>query len=644
MIWTRRQFLETVSIPAWAACGWPREGGVNLVDATAALDAASARYGAFPLGDAIARFRDDQARRAGAWTSTGLGRGEYLRLMHGIVRSFSDYQDARGAIVDPYEQKERQYSTPAFALAAAVLCASGRDTALLPAAVRAMEAACADLADGKAADGHADFFTVLLMHADRVFRGVVPESAATPWRRNLTRVDPERIYRRQPTAPSINNWNLVAAAGESLRTRDGYGTSTAWIEASLTRQLDLFTPWGMYRDPNDPMAYDHFARLWVLDLLDGGYTGPSAAILEALVERGAWASLFMQSPWGELPCGGRSAHHQWNEAEQAVTFESMASRYARRGDHAAAGAFKRAAHLSVQSIGRWVRPSGELWVVKNRMDPRLRHGYESYSFHSQYNLLTAAMLAIAWMRADDAIAERPCPAETGGFGFVLQPAFHKVIANVGGTYVEIDTGADLHYNPTGILRLHHRAVPPETLSDGVSSRADYTLPTKSSRSLALGPEWRDRAGQSHALADHGGTDLDPVEFRLVAASASRVEMELVYRGRLRGGASAVREHVRMSRGVVEIEHRVDGEVDAVRQYWPVLLTDGTAASTITVHGRSAAVSREGGQFQFEALTGTASVARLGAAEPCRNGSMDACVTETAGRVIRSRVSAGRGAA
>jgi hypothetical protein len=248
------------------------------------------------------------------------------------------------------------------------------------------------------------------------------------------------------------------------------------------------------------------------------------------------------------------------------------------------------------------------------------------------------------MRADDAIAERPCPAETGGFGFVLQPAFHKVIANVGGTYVEIDTGADLHYNPTGILRLHHRAVPPETLSDGVSSRADYTLPTKSSRSLALGPEWRDRAGQSHALADHGGTDLDPVEFRLVAASASRVEMELVYRGRLRGGASAVREHVRMSRGVVEIEHRVDGEVDAVRQYWPVLLTDGTAASTITVHGRSAAVSREGGQFQFEALTGTASVARLGAAEPCRNGSMDACVTETAGRVIRSRVSAGRGAA
>ena len=50
--------------------------------------------------------------------------------------------------------------------------------------------------------------------------------------------------------------------------------------------------------------------------------------LETLVERGAWTSLFMQSPWGELPCGGRSAHHQWNEAQQAVTFESWASRFA----------------------------------------------------------------------------------------------------------------------------------------------------------------------------------------------------------------------------------------------------------------------------------------------------------------------------
>ena len=131
------------------------------------------------------------------------------------------------------------------------------------------------------------------------------------------------------------------------------------------------------------------------------------------------------------------------------------------------------------------------------------------------------MLAIAWARADDAIAEGPCPADTGGFAFVLQPAFHKVIANAGGTYIEIDTGADAHYNPTGLLRVHHRDVPPETLSDGVSPAVSYTVPSRPDRPLALGPAWRDRAGAWHALADHAGADLDPAAFTLVRVGRAR---------------------------------------------------------------------------------------------------------------------------
>ena len=43
------------------------------------------------------------------------------------------------------------------------------------------------------------------------------------------------------------------------------------------------------------------------------------------------------------------------------------------------------------------------------MDPRLRHGYESYSFHSQYNLLTAAMLAIALAARRRDHSRRPVP-------------------------------------------------------------------------------------------------------------------------------------------------------------------------------------------------------------------------------------------
>jgi hypothetical protein len=612
--------------------------GLSLGPRLRAADDVRERFGEFPLAGLVRQFRDNQARATHrAWSA---GRSNYLGTIDRIARGFAPHQDARGAIIDPYERAEKQYSTPAFALAgAALLSARQEGTVSLTAVTRAMAFACASLAEGNAADGHADFYTVLLMHADRLLAPLVPESTSTAWRRDLARVVPEKIYRRQPTDATTNNWNLVAVAGEWMRTKAGFGDSLPWIEASLDRQLELFTPWGMYRDPNDPMAYDHFARLWVLDLLDEGYRGRHAAVLEELVERGAWTSLFMQSPCGELPCGGRSAHHQWNEAQQAATCESWASRFATRGDVAAAGASKLAASRSQMSMIRWRRPSDALWIVKNRMDPAARHGYESYSFHSQYNLLAAAMLAIAWTRADDGIAVAPCPATVGGFAFALQPAFHKVFANVHEFYLEIDTGADLRYNPTGLLRLHGSGVPPETLSDGVSAAAAYQLPSRPTRSMALGPEWRDRAGAWHSLAGHGRDDLALTEFVLVSASTARVEFRLTYRGRLRGGATAIAEHVTLAPERVEIEHRVDGDIDGVRHCWPMLATDGARPSVITVGGKTASVTRDSRRFRFEALTDGAVVSRLGVSEPCRNGFMDACLAPSSGRTIRSTIEA-----
>jgi len=240
-----------------------------------------------------------------------------------------------------------------------------------------MSFACASLADGDAADGHADFYTVLLMHADRLLSPLVPESDSTSWRRDLARIVPEKIYRRQPTDPTPNNWNLVAVAGEWMRTKAALPTRCPGSRPRSTARWSCSRRGACTGIPTIPMAYDHFARLWVLDLLDEGYRGRHAATLEELVERGVWTSLLMQSPWGELPCGGRSAHHQWNEAQQSVTFESWASRFAKRGDLAASGACKRAALLLHLPLDRWRRPSGELWVVKNRLDPARRHGYES---------------------------------------------------------------------------------------------------------------------------------------------------------------------------------------------------------------------------------------------------------------------------
>jgi hypothetical protein len=80
-----------------------------------------------------------------------------------------------------------------------------------------------------------------------------------------------------------------------------------------------------------------------------------------------------------------------------------------------AGAFRRAAMLSLAAIGRWTRPDGTGYIVKNCYPIETRFGYEGYSQHTTYNMLGCSMLAAAWQFADPAIPERPAPADIGGF-------------------------------------------------------------------------------------------------------------------------------------------------------------------------------------------------------------------------------------
>lgn len=636
MIKNRRAFLTT---GAGALAGLAFRGA--WVGASTGRDETTTKdvlrsLGDYPLANAVTRFRADQPRAIRSFQETGLSRKEYLRLAQGIVRFFAAHQDARGAIIDPYTQKERQYSTPAFACAAAILHASGHDRHLLPACMKAMDAATADLAEGNAADRHSDFYTILLMHAYDALRRHAPARRRAVWQAALRRVDPRRIYRLQPNSPSINNWNLVAASGEWLRYQAGMSADTGWIEASLDRHMAEFTPYGMYRDPDDPLAYDHFARYHIVQMLEHGYAGRHAAALQALMERGVWTSLFMQSPHGEWPCGGRSAHHQWNEAEQAMTYEVYAHRFARRGDTVGAGACRRAARLALRSVSRWVRPSGELWIVKNHFDPALRHGYESYSFHSQYNLLAAAMLTVAYRHAQDRIQELPCPADIGGFVVSLQPAFHKVFANAGGMYVEIDTRADARYNPTGLLRVHRAGVDPQlSISDGVTKKCGYQLPRPPERSLAIGPAWRDRENTWHALAEHESGDLREAEVKIARVAPDLVEFDVAYSGALRGGATSVRQKYTLTPACLMVTDTVTGEITGLRQYFPLLVSDGRRTPRIEVTGRSARAMLDGdGTHTYTAQGEGEPLGRLGVSEPSRNGLLDAAFAEGPGHSMQ----------
>jgi hypothetical protein len=369
------------------------------------------------------------------------------------------------------------------------------------------------------------------------------------------------------------------------------------------------------------MAYDHFPRHFLAAILERGYAGTYGAELTTLIDRAAWTSLLMQSPRGELPTGGRSAQHQWNEAEQCVTYEIWARRKQREGDLAAAKSFKRAAHLALQSIERWVRPSGELWIVKNRFDPALRHGFQSYSSHSQYNLLAASMLSTAWLFADEGIAESAAPADVGGFAFEL-PEFHKVFANAGGLYVEIDTSADPEYNSTGLIRVHKTGV--ESLV-GPSDSSPIA-----EGALATGIAWR-QGGEWKSLASLNKKEIKNLIFSAPAAQPDHVRFKIRYE--LAGtNATAVIENYDLTPTRVRISSEVEGPVTEIKVRFPALAFNGKDTSQISINGSKAAVRLNDSEqtFAVESPHGAA-LHRTGNWISCRNGYLESVEAEISAR-------------
>jgi hypothetical protein len=579
----------------------------DLLPVLPADGAGSARADAF--------LRD---QRSATIEATGLTREAYLDVVLGQVRAFRRYQAEDGTIVDPVEHREWQYATPCYAAAVAALAHAGRaDADLLESGLRAMDASVAAIAAYRPADSHGDFFTYPVMTAYGLYRGQAPPERTRRWTRALVGIDPYRLYRNtlgQGREP-LYNWNLVASAGEFLRADAGLAPDLRFVERHVPWHVPHFDAAGLYRDPGLPLAYDAFARYHLTSILAAGYRGAAHAELRHRLWAGAWTSLFMMSAAGESPTGGRSAHHVWNEAQAAALFETYATAYARSGRPAEAGAFKRAARLSLASIRRWVRPDGSLFVVKNRYPVEARHGYEKYSSHSQYNLLAATMLAAAYRAADDTIQERPSPADVGGFVLVM-PEFHKVFAGTGGTLVECDTFGDPQYNPTGLLRVHMAGGNPQLgPSDGVRAPG----------LRALGTAWKDAAGAWQRLGGaHVATRVEVVE-----ETVKRVRFRIVYEG-MSGGLTRYEQAITVAPAAVTIEDRVDGPHQGLRVEVPALVEDGLERTAVAISGRSVRLSLRGGTNQVTLVSPDGAFRRTGETFDHRNGVVETIAAEVAG--------------
>jgi len=570
-----------------------------------------------PAGDQLLKIfpAEGPLKVAESFNGTELTKKDYLTLIAGNVDFWKNYQNAAGAIIDPYEKKERQYATPAFALASAILVRDAGRADLLEISVRSMSFATAALANHTTADFHADFYIPMLMHARLILKDKVSADTLATWDKNFKSIVPEKSYH---DIKAGGNWNLVQVSGEWERRKQGLvaedqlAAQEKYLEQCMATQENRFTRFGMYEDPNSPLAYDAFPRLWLEDMTAvDAYKGPHLDKLQRFLTLGSFSGMLLVSPSGEWACGGRSAHHQWNEAENTLIAEINANRWKERGRDDIAGAFKRMAHLGLESMKRFQRPSGEMWIVKNFADPARRFGYEGYSFNSQYNLLPMGMLTMAYEHADDAIAERPIPSESSSYVFDARETFHKVCAAAGGYYVLIDTSADPHYNATGLQRVHRAGVALSPLTDSAAAeRAFGPLDEKEKRALTVGIEWQESSGDWRSLAEYGihqhenapskkdrpapppQTDwVKDASLKVTENSPQRVAFTIHYE---LSNARAVEEDYSISADGVEGATRILGEPPAKARFvFPALVNDGARDTDVVIDRQGVQITRKG---------------------------------------------------
>jgi hypothetical protein len=605
-----------------------------------------------PLAAEINGFIRNQATFTGDFTPTGLTRADYLREIEKIARAMLKYQNSSGQIVDPLKGREFQYSTPCFAHAVAVLCGSGfiTDNTLLQAGIKAMDAAIAHMLNNDVPDGHGDFFTVPLMHAYWNFKSVVDTTKYATWRTNLGKINPSVVYHN-----SAPNWIGINMTGEFLRYVEGL-TSITYVQDRILYQITRMGLDGTYQDSYSPettaaipntdgnsVAYDNVARAVLTIVATRGYQGTYYQELRSHLSRGAWTGLMYQSPFGEVPTGMRSAHHFWNEAEAAMNYEMFARQYALAGKPQIAGAFKRAAMLSLSCVKSWHRTDGSGYITKARMPIDSQWGYMTYSSHTQYNLWCASAMAMAWQYADSTIQERAAPCDIGGFVCKVLPGFKKIFANAGGSYVEYDVRGDHAHNPTGLLRLHLKSSYPQLgPSDGavgqVIAGAQYWplyphADPAGQLNLSVGPSWQ-QSGSWYPLAEMQQIP----QVQILKETTGQSAFKLMYT--LSGGATLHESVVVEPQGVTVIDSLVGGSYTSIRANYPMLRSDGEEQSQISLSGNQVTITlkNKGVRFMVRRPVG-ATLVRTNVLRNHRNGKCEGVYAEVQGRVVESYVSA-----
>ena len=415
-------------------------------------------------------------------------------------KAFQSYTEAQ--ISDYYERVKAggltEHGFPRLASNLGILICHGRHKELLPLFVNLMDLCCEQIPKVHAAN---DFsvreVVTCIVEVERA--GILPKEKTDSWRAEIASLEPKKCYDCVAVHPTqlIGNWSLFNAVSEYARVWGGFVKAEEnkdYMNLQIATQIRQTDEYGMYMDAAHqpykeyvyPILYDYVPRVLFSFLVNFGYEGEHKDAIVSALEKSADLTLKMQSVTGEIPFGGRSAQFMHNECTEAALLEFYASYYAKKGDLVKAGQFKRSARLAADNVLYWFA-AAPMKHVKNRYSIESKVGCEAYAYFDKYMITAASMAYLAYLFADDEIEEsETCPAIEGGFVAKTSDEFHKYFLNKGGYFVEIDTGADGHYEGSGIGRVQKYGAPPQIcLSSGFASHPSFIVDGKNSTALSL---------------------------------------------------------------------------------------------------------------------------------------------------------------
>jgi hypothetical protein len=243
-------------------------------------------------------------------------------------------------------------------------------------------------------------------------------------------------------------------------------------------------------------------------------------------------------------------------------------------------------------------------------------------------MLATSMLAQAWQFADDAVKEKPCPADLGGFAFEI-PKFHKVFANAGGTYIEYDTSGDHKYNPTGLIRIHLKDGHPQL------GPSDGCAPLYSGKGVnfAAGPAWKDAKGTWTKLADLSGAP----EVRVLQESSNQIKLKIIYK--IKKPDVTLTELITVKPNEVIVADKISGKgIDQLRIYYPMLISNGRDKTKIQMDRKTLRMQLETKSVSFEILNSKESkLTRTGQTLKHRNGLVEPVYFDVNGQSAQYRI-------